>query len=242
MALASVSRFVIGLFVGPRTLASAQRLVASVAAVGNGGGLAPPLFLVDDHRPYPQAILTVYGRLRHRRRPSGRGRKRHPDLQPRPGLLVGVVQKVRDAAGKLVRVQVKALFGGLRAIRAKVAALGLGAEVNTAHLERLNGTARVQQARLTRRTQSRSRDERWLTWSLQLWRDVYNWVRGHGSLGGRTPAQAQGLADHAWSVREYVRYPVHVSDLQREGWAEQQREALTSALDRYKAKKPLPTS
>ena len=67
----------IGLLVGPRTLALAKRLVAAVATAGAGARTAPPLLLVDDHRPYPQAILEVFGRLRHRRRPSVR-----PDNRP----------------------------------------------------------------------------------------------------------------------------------------------------------------
>lgn len=53
---------------------------------------------------------------------------------------------------------------------------------------------------------------------------------------------AMGLSDHVWSVLEYIRYPVHVSDLMRVIWAEARQNALTSALDRYKARKAVPTS
>ena len=88
-----------------------------------------------------------------------------------------------------------------------------------------------------------SRDERRLQWSLWLWRDLYNWVRPHRSLGGgRTPAMALGLAGEAWTVEQYVRYAVHVSDLQRQTWAEQRQEQLTSALEKRKRRKLLPTS
>ena len=87
-----------------------------------------------------------------------------------------------------------------------------------------------------------SRDERQLGWSLWLWRDLYNWVRVHGSLEGRTPAMAIGLSDHVWTVLEYVRHPVHVSDLDRAIWAEEREAALTSALDHYKARKTVPSS
>jgi hypothetical protein len=37
-------------------------------------------------------------------------------------------------------------------------------------------------------------------------------------------------------------YPVHVSALERAIWEEDRNEVLTSALDRYKRRKPLPTS
>ena len=87
-----------------------------------------------------------------------------------------------------------------------------------------------------------SRDGRRLQWSLWLWRDLYNWVRVHGSLAGRTPAMAMGLSDRVWSVPEYVRYPVHVDDLTRAIWAEEREEVLTSALDRDKRRKTVPSS
>jgi hypothetical protein len=240
-ALAVVSRFVIDLRVGPRDLATAAELVASVALCLPSGAV-PPLMLVDNHLPYPAALLQVFGEILHRRRKRRHGRRKNPGLKPPPGLLVGVVHKVRDAAGNVVRVKAEALFGRLKAIRARVAELGIGTTVNTSHLERLNGTLRCQQARLARRPRCVSRDGRRLQWSLWLWRDLYNWVRIHGSLAGRTPAMAMGLGDRVWSVREYVRFPVHVSDLERAIWAEERAEALTSALDREKPRKAVPSS
>jgi hypothetical protein len=238
--LAAVSRFLIDLRVGARTLAQAKELVASVAVCSAPG--EEPLLLIDDHLPYPSAILEVFGVVRHRRRRRPRGRKRQPDLKPPPGLLVGVVQKVRDAHGHLVRVKVRALFGRLKEIRRRLAKLGIGREVNTSHLERLNGTLRGQQARLARRTRDVSRGQQWLQWSVWLWRDVYNWVHPHESLNGRTPAQALGLAGEVWSVQDYIWYPVHVSDLQREDWGQRREKALTSALNSKKREKSVPTS
>jgi hypothetical protein len=239
--LAVVSRFLIDLRVGPRTLETAKQLVASVALCG-GHAPGPLLLLIDDHLPYPAALLEVFGVVQHRRRRGRRGRKRHPRLKAPPWLWVGVVQKVRDAAGKLLRVKTRALFGRRRRIRQRIEELGIGEEINTAHVERLNGTLRGQQARLARRTRNGSRGEEWLQWALWLWRDLYNWVRRHRSLGGDTPAMAQGLSERVWSVQDYVRSPVHVSDLQRADWAERREKAIRSALEDKKPKKPLPTS
>ena len=231
----------IDLRVGPRDLATAAELVASVALCVPPGA-APPLVLVDNHLPYPAALLQVFGEVLHRLRKRRRGRKKDPALKPPVGLLVGVVHKVRDASGTVIKVRARALFGRLKAIKARVAELGIGTTVNTSHLERLNGTMRCQQARLARRPRCVSRDGHRLQWSLWLWRDLYNWVRVHGSLEGRTPAMAMGLSDHAWMVREYVRYPVHGDDLTRAIWAEERQEVLTSALDRWKARKTVPSS
>jgi hypothetical protein len=239
--LAVVSRFVIDLRVGPRDLATAAELVASVA-VCVPPGAAPPLMLVDNHLPYPAALLQVFGEVLHRRRKRRRGRKKDPGLKPPVGLLAGVVHKVRDASGAVVKVRAAALFGRLKAIKARVAALGVGTTVNTSHLERLNGTLRCQQARLARRPRCVSRDGHRLQWSLWVWRDLYNWVRVHGSLEGRTPAMAMGLSERVWSVLEYVRHPVHVGELTRAIWAEEREDVLTSALDRYKRRKAVPTS
>jgi len=229
------------LFLGPRTLESAAKLLASVAACCVGGSL--PLLLVDNHSPYPAAILQVFGVPKHRRRrgPTKRRRKQ-PQLKAPPGLLVGVVVKIRDATGNLLRVRTKALFGRLKDIRRLIRKLHIGQDINTAHIERVNGTIRGHVARLGRRTRNGSRRRRPLQWALWLFRDLYNWVRVHGSLNGRTPAMALGLAQEPWSVRCYVRHPVHVSDLERQLWAEQRESLLTSALDARKRKKLLPTS
>lgn len=238
------SRFLIDLRLGPRTLETAAELVASVAMLCCVGGhwLRPLLLLIDDHLPYPNAILRVFGLVRHRRRKRGHGRLKHPDLKPPPQLLVGVVEKVRNATGKLLRVRTRALFGGKARIVRLVRKLKIGRRINTAHVERLNGTLRNQQARLTRRTRSASRLGEALQWSLWLWRDIYNWVRPHGSLQGHTPAMAIGLAQEPWGVPRYVRCVVHVSDLRRQIWAEQRESLLISALEARKRKKRLPTS
>lgn len=241
VALAAVSRFVIDLRVGPRTKEIAVQLVASVALCGASASGTPPLFLVDDHLPYPSALLEVYGDVQHRRRRGGRGRRKHPRLKPPPGLRAGVVKKVRDANGNLIEVKTRGLFGSKKAVIERVQELEIGETINTSHVERLNGTLRGQQARLNRRTRAISRRKRFLNWSLQLWRDLYNWTRTHRSLK-KTPAMAEGLADHAWSVQDYIRYPVHVSPLMRDIWEEERQKVATSALESEKTHKTVPTS
>lgn len=248
VALASKTRFVIDLRVGPRTKETAVQLVGSVALCGKSSPQKPPLFLVDDHLPYPSAILEVYGRIRHGRRRKGRGRRKHPRLAPPEGMLAGVVKKIRDAKGNLLGVETHGLFGSKKAVTERVRRLGIGETINTSHVERINGTLRGQQARLARRTRAISHRRRFLDWSLQLWRDLYNWTRPHRSLQDPahrrpgTPAMAEGLADHVWSAWEYVTYPVHASDLMREIWAEERQNVVTSALERKQPCKTVPTS
>ncbi len=230
----------IDLRIGPRTLEMAIALVASVGACCLPG--VPLTILADDHRPYPQAILSIFGVTRHRRRRRPFRRRKNPDLKPPPGLLVGIVSKLRDATGNLVRVKRRRLFGRLKDIRKQIKKLGLGEEINTAHIERINGTMRTQQTRLARRTRNVSRGDPWLERALSLWRDWYHWIRPHDSLAGQTPAMAMELTDHVWTALEYVRYPVHVGELQRAIWTEDREKLLTSGLNRQKRPKPLPTS
>jgi transposase-like protein/IS1 family transposase len=92
--------------------------------------------------------------------------------------------------------------------------------LNTAFIERLNGTFRARIAPLTRRTHHLARYEHRLS-DVMLWVGVlYNFCTYHRSLrlpgiiGGhrwleRTPAMAAGLSDHCWSVQELLslRFP-----------------------------------
>jgi len=157
-------------------------------------------------------------------------------------LLVGVVREVRDAAGDLIRISTWALLGRRRDIRKRIAQLKIGHDINTAHLERLNGTMRSQQTRLARRTRHGSREESRLRWALAWWRDWYNWMQPHEALQGRMPALAQGLTDRVWSVLAYVTYPVQVSDLRRAIWAEAREKVLPSPLEGKKRRTILPRS
>jgi len=234
------SRFLLESIIGPRTLDTALQLTVSVALYAKDK--APPLILIDDHLPYPQAILQVFGQIKHCRRKNARGRKKYPRLKPPLNLQVGVVKKLRDNRGNLMKVSSKALFGKKKEIVKRIQDLNIGCKINTSHVERLNGTIRGQQARLSRRTRNGSHLQEMLQYSIWLWRDLYNWTRVHYSLLDETPAMALGLAKKVWAVLAYVLYPVHVSDLQRWDWAERRNSVLESAVDVYKSNKSLPIS
>jgi len=234
------SRFLLESIIGPRTLETALQLTASVAVYSKDKD--PPLILIDDHLPYPQAILQVFGGIKHGRRKNARGRFKHPRLKPPTDLQVGVVKKLRDYRGNLLKVSSKALFGKKKEIEKRIQKLGIGRKINTSHMERLNGTIRGQQARLTRRTHAGSHLEEMLQYSIWLWRDLYNWTRIHYSLLDKTPAMALCLAGEVWTVLKYILYPVHVSGLQHRDWAEQRNNVLESAVDVYKRNKALPIS
>ena len=112
------SRFLLEAIIGPRTLETAVQLTASVALYAKDRD--PPLILVDNHPPYPQAILRVFGDIKHRRRKGGRGRFKYPRLKPPADLQVGVVKKPRDDGGNLLKVWTQALFCTKQAIEKRI--------------------------------------------------------------------------------------------------------------------------
>lgn len=235
------TRFALVMMLGPRTMQSAVEMLGQVAGCCKK---KLPLLLMDAHRPYPMAILQVFGLVKHRRRRKGqgRGRLKLKGLKPPPGLMAGVVDKVRDAAGNLLRVKTRALFGRMKEIRRRIKKLKLGEGINTAHVERFNGTARGRLARLARKTRDVSRRRTPLRAALALCQDIYNWVHPHGALNGVTPAVAIGLATEVWTMKQYALYPVHAADWQRAIWDEEQEIRIRSPLHGQKGLKVVPIS
>ena len=76
--------------------------------------------------------------------------------------------------------------------------------INTAFIERLNGTFRAYLAPLVRRTHGLARTQHTLTCAVFLLGAVYNFCRVHSTLKHSTPAMAAHLTDHVWSVSELL--------------------------------------
>jgi hypothetical protein len=93
--------------------------------------------------------------------------------------------------------------------------------LNTAFIERFNGTMRERLASLTRRSRHAARRMSMLQAGMWLVGCTYNFCSPHHELSRRranaqglrgeiliTPAMASGLADHVWSVRELLNFRV----------------------------------
>ena len=78
------------------------------------------------------------------------------------------------------------------------------AEVNTSYVERHNLTMRMSMRRFTRLTNAFSKKVQNHIYALALYFVWYNFCRTHKSLGGKTPAQAAGLADSPRDMRWVV--------------------------------------
>ena len=78
--------------------------------------------------------------------------------------------------------------------------------LNTAYIERLNGTFRARLAPLARRTHHLVHRKELLHGGMYLVGTLYNFCTMHASLTvasgqQRTPAMAAGITDHCWTVK-----------------------------------------
>jgi transposase-like protein len=194
IAMARESRLLLEVVVGPRTQASATKVVEGAAQ-----RLAPdcwPLWSSDGWEPYLFALTVVFAVLIHFIKGKGPGRPKQAQVVPDPRVRYGQVIKQR-AGRRLVSVTRRVIFG--------VEELPLK-QISTSLLERLNGTLRQHVVPLHRKTRSFAKCRTALDTQTQLFKSYYNLCRKHGTLKGKTPAQAAALSDHCWTLRELLTY------------------------------------
>src|SRR5262249_31293370 len=214
VAIDPVTKLLVAIDVGERTLAMAQRFVHHVAQV-----LAPdcaPLFLTDGLREYLTALLTHYGHWVQPSRRQDKGPHPKPRWMPQPQLLdAQVIKTVRRR--RLVRVSHRVVFGTLAAVEQVLAACGW--QIQTAFVERLNLDIRQRVAAVGRRVTTLCKGEDGMRHQLVLFHAYHNFCLPHTSLRQplpqpvptngtgsarrwqpRTPAMAAGLTDHVWTL------------------------------------------
>jgi len=221
-AIDPVTKLLLTVDVGDRTLAMAQRVVHQVVQV-----LAPdcvPLFLTDGFKKYATALLTHYGQWVQPARQRAQGPAPKPRWMPLPGLLSAQVVKTMRRR-RLVRVKHRVVFGTLEAVQQVLAACGW--QINTAFVERINLSIRQHVAAVGRRVMTLCKHEAGLRQQLALYHVYHNFCLPHASLrqplpqpeptngsGSAkqwrpcTPAMAAGLTDHVWTLREVLLFRV----------------------------------
>jgi IS1 family transposase len=220
VAMDPVSKLILTVDVGERTLAMAQRLVHQLTQV-----LAPdcaPLFLTDGFRDYLIALVTHYGRWIQPERRQGKGPLPKPRWLPLPQLLYAQVVKSYRRR-RIVGVKHQVVFGVRETIESMLAKRGW--KINTAFIERLNLDLRQHVAAIGRRVNTLCKHEAGLRQQLALFHTYHNFVLLHASLRlplsdaihgagsvkrwqQRTPAMAAGLTDRVWNLREVLMYRV----------------------------------
>ncbi|WP_193619513.1 hypothetical protein [Fimbriiglobus ruber] len=203
VALDADSRLVVEVVVGPRTADLAHQLLDGVK--GRLGGRVPALLTSDEYAAYADVIVSVFGQDVTPSRTGKPGRPAGPRKVPPAGMCYATVHKTR-VKNRVVSVDERVIFGALPA----------GSRANTSYLERPNGTDRHRNARKGRKTYRFSK-----AWAAHasmthftLRSDNFCWaVRtlatkdASGRKHPRTPAMAAGLADHVWSLKEWVTRP-----------------------------------
>jgi IS1 family transposase len=207
-------RLVVSVVCGKRSEELTFHLVADFQE--RTGGRIMELMVSDEYDSYATAIRETYGEEVVPERTGRPGRPAQPYKAIPEGLTYATVHKEREG-GRVVSVSTRVVYGTAEAVEEALETLDIGEKVNTSHQERFHGTDRNQNARKVRKTYQFSKD-----WDVHeavshFVRYSYNFcwavrtlrVRGaEGAWEARTPAMSAGLADHVWSLKEWVTLPV----------------------------------
>jgi transposase-like protein/IS1 family transposase len=185
----------------------ADRLMSQVRRAAQV--LRPLLVLTDGWAAYPNSIRRAF--REKVKQTSGVGRA---CLQVWPELHIGTVIK-RTQKKRVVEIT-RRMTHGLLTQAEKLLQLSHGGIVlNTAFIERLNGTFRERLASLTRKSRHAARRLRALETGMYLIGCSYNFCFPHHELSKTkhvgspcTPAMAAGLTDHVWSICELLSYHI----------------------------------
>src|SRR5436309_4554953 len=202
-------RLVVAVVPGERTAGSVQELVGDVKE--RLGGRPPELITTDEYSAYEGAILEAFGDEVVPPRTGKRGRPRSPYKVAPAGLNYATVHK-RRKKGRVVEVATRVIFGTVAAVEAALADSAVSGTVNTAFVERHNGTDRNRNARKVRKTYCVSKD--WWIHRAVTFFTMYSYnfcwpVRTLKSDAGKaqTPAMMAKLTDHVWTLAEWIKRP-----------------------------------
>jgi hypothetical protein len=179
-------------------------------------GRMPELWTSDERNCYPGVLLKNYGISTPQERQGTRGRFPNPILTPPPDLVYATVHKQRQK-GRVIDIEIRQIFGTPPQLQEALTRSSVSRHVNTAFVERFNGTTRHRNSRQARKTYAFSKD--WDCHEDQAFLTLvgYNFcwaVRTLGVLNSdgrrqkRSPAMAQGITDHVWTVKEFLRYQI----------------------------------
>jgi len=213
VALDPEHRLVVAAIPGARTIENIEALVADFRRRTEGRLMN--LMTSDDYPAYETAILHAYGETVTPPRTGKPGRPKASYQAPPPGLTYATVTKRREK-GRVVEIGTRVVFGTVAAVLLALGMSKVSRAINTAFVERENATDRHRNARKARKTYRFSKDWRYheAVTFLSLYSYNFCWpVRTlasreeEGRLRRRSPAMAAGLADHVWSMSEWLSFP-----------------------------------
>lgn len=213
MAIDPESRLVLVVVPGPRDVEAVEEAVGEVK--NRTGGRALDLVTSDEYPAYKTALLNAYGEEVMTTATGRRSRKMIPERVPPPGMNYATVEKRREK-GRVVEILTRVVFGTMAGVVAALARSRASRRINTSFVERVNATDRHHNARKVRKTYTFSKD--WSVHVAMTYFTIYSYnfcwpVRtlrepaGEGRWRQRTPAMVAGLADHVWTMREWITMP-----------------------------------
>jgi hypothetical protein len=169
----------------------------------------------DNYPAYKTAIEHVYGAEVTTGPGGGASRRMVPEREVPPGLTYATVEK-RKRRGRVVEILVHLIFGTMAALAEALRLSRVSRRVNVSFLERYHATDRHKNARKVRKTYTFSKD--WRVHESMTYFTMYSYnfcwpVRTledrdeDGRVRKRSPAMAAGLADHVWTMREWITMP-----------------------------------
>ena len=214
VAFAPQSDFVVSVVCGRRTLEETRFLLSDFSK--RTDGRLPDLFTSDELANYQRAILETYGIETPRTRQGDRGRFPNPILTPPPDLVYALLHKHRRK-GVVIKIDVRQVFGTPEALARALEASPVSSHVNTAFVERYNGTDRHRNSRKVRKTYAFSKD--WEMHEHATWLSVvgYNFChaprtrtkrQANGRRRPHSPAMLQGIANRVWAIGDVMRWQV----------------------------------
>jgi hypothetical protein len=206
-------KLVLAVVPGARVTESVAEVVAEVK--DRLGDQPPALMTSDEHAAYETVIATTFSEVVPQA-PAGPGRRPLlPERRLDPDLTYATVHKERKK-DRVVAVHRRVGLGSQQTVDQVLKASVCSRTINTSFVERQHATDRGRNARKTRKTYKFSKD--WRVHEAMTYFTLYSynfcWTvrtlrtrRENGSWQRRTPAMAAGLADHEWSLWEWLTFP-----------------------------------
>jgi IS1 family transposase len=213
VAIDSEHRLVISVVSGKRTLENCEALIADVKR--RTGHKSNMFFTSDEHAPYTTAIAKQYSTEVKQELKSSPSRPPKPTRRLPSDLCYATVRKKREK-GRIIEVVTSLVFGTMALLLACLGSSTVSYTINTSFVERHNGTDRGMNSRKHRKTYGFSKDQDlhraatfFIAYGYNFWWPVRTLrLKGEdGKWRPRTPAMAAGLADHVWTIEEWLKYP-----------------------------------
>jgi IS1 family transposase len=197
------SRLIITHLVGDRTLDDCRKLFKDLSSrISN-----IPLFVSDELPHYQTVIFETFNTAKDVERTGKRGRPSKPIVKIDDEVDYAVVHKTREN-GTIIKVETRVVFGTIERIEERLKK-SVSKKINTSYIERSNGTLRLNDAHLQRKTYKFSKEKDFLKAKLAIIILFYNFIKPHSTLSKnsdksytpRTPAQAAGIVNCVWTTK-----------------------------------------